>query len=275
MAELIEVKLRDGARVRAQVAGNGPPLVLYANMVSWEFWEQQIPALAQRYRVIAPEYRSDPIPGVGALDTLAADVPDLVRALGYERALLMGHSIGSMVLARLLDTDVSCAAAVVLANGFWRMRVLPPMLHRLQPPLGRLLWAIYPRLPWTVRQIGSYALLWGDQHIFLRREPDAPKRRMFYAYTFTPDPSMVLRLRAALDYHQPPDLRRAHVPALLVSSSEDRWVPLGDARALAERLPCGEHVIVPGVGHMLPMIAPDVFNRVVLEFLGRVQGRVL
>jgi pimeloyl-ACP methyl ester carboxylesterase len=275
MAEFIEVTLRDGARVRAQVAGDGPPLVLYANMVSWEFWDQQIPTLAQHYRVIAPEYRKDMLPGVSALDALAADVPDLVRALGYERALLMGHSIGSMVLARLLDTDSGCAAAVVLANGFWRMRILPTALHRLQPRLGEVVEAIYPRLPWIARQIGSYGLLWGDQHIFLRREPDHAKRRMFYAYTFTPDVSMVLRLRAALDYHQPPDLSRANIPVLLVSSSEDRWVPLADAHALAERLPCGEHVIVPGVGHMLPMIAPDVFNRVVLEFLGRAQHRVL
>lgn len=275
MSEFVSVTLRDGAVVRAKVSGHGPPLLLLGNMVSWPFWCHQIPALARHYRVIAPEYRNQPAPEADALTALAADVPDLVHALGYERALLIGHSIGAMVLGRVLETTPDVAQAVVLANGFLRLRLLPTALHRLQPRLVPLLWAIYPRLPWLARQIGSYALLWGDQHIFLHREPAGEKRKMFFGYTFTPDVSMVLRLASALEYQQPPDLRRAMLPVLVVSGGQDRWVPLADARQLVKRLPCGEHVIFPSIGHMLPMIVPDEFNRVVLEFLGRTQAGVL
>lgn len=275
MSTFISVTLRDGAVVRAKVAGEGPPLLLLGNMVSWPFWCHQLPALAQHYRVIAPEYRNQRPAQGSALAALAADVPDLLQALGYQRAVLIGHSIGAMVLAQLLATTPEVAEAVVLANGFLHLRVLPDALHPLQPRLVPALWATYPRLPWWARQLGSYLLLWGSQRIFLHREPPSEKRRMFFGYTFTPDVSMVLRLAAALEYHAAPDLSRAAVPTLVVSGGEDRWVPLAQARALVQRLPCAEHAIYPPIGHMLPMIVPDEFNRTVLQFLGRVRGGVL
>jgi pimeloyl-ACP methyl ester carboxylesterase len=275
LSHFITVTLRDGSTVRAKVAGNGPPLILFANMVSWEFWSQQIPVLAERYRVIAPEYRREYLPGSTALDALADDVPDLVRALGYERALLMGHSIGAMVLARAIEKTPQVAAAVVLADGFLHLRVLPGPLHRFQPRLVSLLKALYPRTPWLLRQLGSFAALWADQHIFLHREPHSAKRKMFFSYPFTPDASMVLRVGAALEYHEPPDFSRATMPVLVVTGGCDRWLTVEQAQRLVEELPCGEHVIYPSVGHMVPMIVPESFNRVVLEFFGRVQSDVL
>lgn len=276
--DFINITLGDGAVVRAKVAGDGPPLLLLGNMVSWPFWCYQFPAFAQHYRVIAPEYRNEPRPGMRALDALAADVPDMIRALGHERMLVVGHSIGAMVLAQVLQDTPHVLHAVVLANGFLDLRILPEhahrVLHRMQPPLAPLLW-VYPHLPWVVRQLGSFALLWGSQRIFLHNEPNELKRRMFWGYTMTGDASMVLRLQAALEYDVPPDLSHARVPTLVTSSEHDHWMHISEARRLVERLPCGDHVIVPGVGHMGPMAAPDVFNQIVLRFLGQAQGRVL
>lgn len=274
MGEWIAVTLRDGAQVRAKVAGSGPPLLLLGNMVSWEFWYNQIPFFAQHYRVIAPEYRAKPIPGVSALEALAADVPDLLNTLGYKQAILMGHSIGAMVLGRLLETQPEVASTVVLANGFLQLRLLPVPLHRLlhplQPKLVPLLWRLYPRIPWVARQLGSFALLWGSQLIFLHHEPHREKRIMFFSYTDTPDPSMIMRLGAALDYHAPPDLKRATMPVLVVSSGCDHWMQLWEAKQLVASLPQGEQHIFPGIGHMSPMIVPDDFNHEVLCFLRRV-----
>jgi pimeloyl-ACP methyl ester carboxylesterase len=138
---------------------------------------------AKHYRVIAPEYRNHELHDATALDAFAADVPDLLQALGYQRALLVGHSIGAMVLARLLETTPQVAQAVVLANGFLRLRLLPEMLHWLQPQLVPLVRIIYPRLPWLARQLGSYALLWGDEHIFSTVSLTAKSEKCLRLYT--------------------------------------------------------------------------------------------
>jgi len=276
--DFISITLGDGAVVRAKVMGDGPPLLLLGNMVSWPFWCYQMPTFAQHYRVIAPEYRNEPRPGMTALDAFAADVPDIIHALGHERMLVVGHSIGAMVLAQVLATTPDVLQAVVLANGFLALRILPRTMHRflhkLQPKLAPLFW-VYPHLPWVMRQLGSFAVLWGLELIFLHSEPDELKRRMFWGYTMTSDASMVLRLQAALQYDWPPDLSHAYVPTLVVSSTNDHWMDLDEARQLVADLPRDEQVILPGVGHMSPMAAPDAFNAVVLEFLGRIEGRVL
>ena len=274
----IDITLDDGAVVRAKVMGDGPPLLLLGNMVSWPFWCYQMPVFAKHYRVIAPEYRNEPRQGMTALAALAADVPALIHALGQERMLVVGHSIGAMVLAQVLATTPDVLQGVVLANGFLDLRILPRKMHRflhkLQPKLAPLLW-VYPHLPWVMRQLGSLAVLWGWELIFLHNEPNELKRRMFWGYTMTSDVSMVLRLQAALQYDWPPDLHAARVPTLVVISGNDHWMQLAEARQLVQDLPCSEQVILPGVGHMSPMAAPDAFNAVVLEFLGRIKGRVL
>ncbi|WP_025746018.1 alpha/beta fold hydrolase [Kallotenue papyrolyticum] len=273
------ITLRDGATLRARIAGSGTPLLLLGNLVSWEFWHHQIPFFAQHYRVIAPAYRGRPRPGCSALDALAADVPDLLARLGESRALLMGHSIGAMVLARLLEQQPQVARAVVLANGFLWLRLVPPALHRVarrvQPHLTPLLWTIYPRLPWVARQLLAFGLLWGTQLIFLRHEPACAKREMFFAYTNTGDGSMIMRLSAALEYAHPPDLSGARVPVLLVSGAHDTWMQPWERNRLAQRLPCGTQVVVAGRGHMTPMVAPDVFNTTVLAFFRRVESGML
>jgi pimeloyl-ACP methyl ester carboxylesterase len=178
-----------------------------------------------------------------------------------------------MVLARLLESQPEVARAVVLGNGFLQLRLLPislhHFLHHLQPRLVPLLWKIYPRIPFLARQIGSFALLWGAQIIFLHKEASSEKRRLFFSYTDTPDASMILRLAAALEYHQPPNLDRATMPVLVVSSENDHWMKLWEAQKLVQLLPRAEHHVFPGIGHMSPMIVPDAFNRVVLQFLQR------
>src|SRR5688500_1221253 len=80
-------------------AGEGPPLVLIHGWPqSWFEWRRQIPRLAERFTVIAPDLR-----GLGDSDkpdtgydkrTLASDVHALVASLGHEKIGLVGHDWG-------------------------------------------------------------------------------------------------------------------------------------------------------------------------------------
>lgn len=95
-------KLINGFRMHYVTAGSGYPLVfLHGWPQSWYEWRKIIPALAERFTIIAPDLR-----GLGDSDrpltgydkrTLASDVHALVQSLGYEKIGLTGHDWGGAV----------------------------------------------------------------------------------------------------------------------------------------------------------------------------------
>jgi pimeloyl-ACP methyl ester carboxylesterase len=88
--------------------GEGPLVILcHGFPESWYSWRHQIPALAEAgYHVVAPDQR-----GYGKTDRpeavedysvlqLAGDIVGLVKALGEEKAILVGHDWGAVVAAQ-------------------------------------------------------------------------------------------------------------------------------------------------------------------------------
>lgn len=92
----------NGFRMHYVVAGKGYPLVLLHGWPqSWYEWRKVIPALAERFTVIAPDLRGlgdseKPMTGYDKR-TLASDVRELVRALGYSKVGVMAHDWGGAV----------------------------------------------------------------------------------------------------------------------------------------------------------------------------------
>lgn len=92
----------NGFRMHYVTAGSGYPLVfLHGWPQTWYEWRKIIPALAERFTIIAPDLR-----GLGDSDrpmtgydkrTLASDVYELVKHLGYEHIGLTGHDWGGTV----------------------------------------------------------------------------------------------------------------------------------------------------------------------------------
>jgi len=55
---------------------------------------------------------------------------------------------------------------------------------------------------------------------------------------------------------------------LIVAGDRDRVVPLGAKLGLARAIPGARVEVVPASGHATPYDRPDVFNRLLLDFLG-------
>ena len=88
-----------GHKVGFQAAGEGPLLVLLHGITSTsEAWRTVMPQLSERYTVIAPDMighgRSAKPRGDYSLGAYAAGVRDLLGVLGFERATIVGHSLG-------------------------------------------------------------------------------------------------------------------------------------------------------------------------------------
>lgn len=85
------------------IGGSGPTLVLlHGYPQTWYEWRHIMPALAERYTVIAPSLRgaglSDAPPSGYEKTTLAADIHQLLVLLGHDTDIrLVGHDIGTMV----------------------------------------------------------------------------------------------------------------------------------------------------------------------------------
>jgi len=92
----------EGVKFHYLTAGTGTAVVLIHGYTQTSLmWKPIIPALAERFTVIAPD-----LPGIGdssipsdGLDmtTSAIRVHALVRSLGFEKAAVVGHDIGLMV----------------------------------------------------------------------------------------------------------------------------------------------------------------------------------
>lgn len=92
----------EGVELHYRTAGQGPAIVLlHGYTETGLMWEPLIPALAERFTVIAPD-----LPGIGdssipadGLDMMnaAVRIHALVRSLGIRSAEVVGHDIGLMV----------------------------------------------------------------------------------------------------------------------------------------------------------------------------------
>ena len=92
----------NGIRFHYVEAGDGPlVLLLHGFPEFWYSWRHQIPALATRFRVVAPDlrgYNETEKPQTGYdVRTLVEDVACLVRALGHDRCRLAGHDWGGVI----------------------------------------------------------------------------------------------------------------------------------------------------------------------------------
>jgi len=91
-----------GLRTHVAEAGAGEPLLLLHGFPQhWWGWYKVLPALAQHYRVIAPDLRgagwTEAPPSGYDSEQLVADVVALLDALGLERVRLMAHDWGALV----------------------------------------------------------------------------------------------------------------------------------------------------------------------------------
>jgi pimeloyl-ACP methyl ester carboxylesterase len=92
----------DGANLHYMTAGHGTPLILLHGYAETSLmWKPIIPALAERFTVIAPD-----LPGIGDSDipsdgldmkSAAVRIHDLAKSLGVQKAEVVGHDIGLMV----------------------------------------------------------------------------------------------------------------------------------------------------------------------------------
>jgi epoxide hydrolase 4 len=281
--ELVEA---NGIRFHYVTAGEGPlVLLLHGFPQFWYAWRHQIPALATRFKVVAPDLRgygeTDKPPRVADYRTgvLAADVAALVKALGHERAHVVGHDWGG---------GVAWTAALQQPQAIDKLAVL-------NCPHPR---AFAKALRSNLRQLGRSWYMFFFQipavpELVFRLAPGRVVERTFRGMTvrkdtFTDEDLRRFReamekpgaLTAAINYYRATfrnvaamrELERSEAriaaPTLLIWAEDD--VALGKELTYGmEPLFSGPFRIhyVPGCSHWVNEEQPELVNRLLLEFL--------
>jgi haloacetate dehalogenase len=110
----------NGIRINTWTGGDGPALLLlHGYPQTAQMWRKMTPALTKRFSVVCPDLR-----GYGDSDkprdgfdkrTMARDVAELMRELGHDRYMVVGHDRGARVAHRLaLDHAAAVSRLVVL-----------------------------------------------------------------------------------------------------------------------------------------------------------------
>jgi pimeloyl-ACP methyl ester carboxylesterase len=270
----------DGARLHAEVHGpEGAPAVVLVHgwSCSTAFWAAQIRDLAADHRVIVYDQRGhgrSPAGTTCGTDALADDLEAVLKAAlaPGEQAVVVGHSMGGMTMMAASARSAfreHAAAALLLSTGSSRLAaeslVVPiragrPRTWITKKILGSRL-PLGPVTPLAMRLLKYGAMGAGSSPLMVEactRIVHACPRRVRYTW------AAVLGL---LDLDD--DVRELLVPTAVVVGTADRLTPPVHSRALAAALPeCLGLTELPGIGHMLPVEAPELVCSRIRELVG-------
>jgi magnesium chelatase accessory protein len=264
-----------GRRWHVQQMGSGPILLLlHGTASSTHSWAGLAPLLAEHFTVVAPDLPGHGFTELGSaadlsLPGVATAVAGLLETLELQPDLVLGHSAGAAILARMcLDGQLEPAAIIGI-----NAALLPfeGLMGRVFPPAARLL-AKVPGLPSLVAFRARHTALAEKVIEQTGTPPDAIDLTHYRKLLSSPDHvAAALGMMANWDLETlERDLLQLAVPLHLVACLGDEAVPAAQARYLANRLACATLHTVPDCGHLGHEEAPQRFARLVGEIAAEV-----
>jgi len=253
-----------------QVMGAGPNLLLlHGTGAATHSWRGLMPALAERFTVIAPD-----LPGHGfteapaaarlSMPGMARAVLDLLRALNLQPAMAAGHSAGAAILARMCLDERMTPRGLVSLNGAFLP--LEGVAGQLFSPLARVLVGL-PLLP------RLFAWRAADPRV-VERLLDATGSRIdaagatLYARLVANPRHAAAALGMMAHWDLRPllqDLPRLRPPLLLIAGGGDRSVPPAQSERVRDLVPGARLVVMPGLGHLAHEEQPAETAALILE----------
>lgn len=253
--------------VHCEVAGSGPPVVLtHDGLLHSESWDAQFDVFATDNRVARWDRRGygrspRPTAPFSSVEDLAA----VVRAVSDSPATLVGCSYGAFLSMQCALDHPRLVAALVLVGPV--ISGLPFSEH-FDTRGGR-------EMPAFDAPVAEQIAYWsGSDPWFVAPANTAARQRLHALLTANPH-NLRLALELELRPQLPalPRLGEIAVPTLIVVGEQDIPDVHAHCGAIEAAIPGAKRVVLPGSGHVPHLEAPEVFNRVVLEFLAGVRER--
>ncbi len=257
----------DGKRVGYGTGGvdwrAGQPLLVFLHGAGGDHtvWALQARALAQHgWNVAAPDLpghgQSEDAAGLESVEGMADWVARFLDALGAERAVIVGHSMGACVALTLAAGHGKRVSALALVGAGDAVRVNPELLDDTLNDKARA---------------SQFIAAFGHGRGAHFGRGDAPGIWMIgatLALLGRCAPAVLHRDFAACDAWDGGALAgRVACPALVVSGEADRMTPPRVGRALAEAIPDGRYELLADTGHMMMAEMPTRVTKALRRFL--------
>jgi pimeloyl-ACP methyl ester carboxylesterase len=264
----------NGVDLYYEDVGEGYPVVWCHEFAGdYRSWVGQVRGLSRLYRNVTWNYRGYPpssVPEDSASyfqEQIVADLLGLLDHLGFERAHLVGLSMGgSLVLAFALAHPERCRSIVAAGAGSGTtdrarfeqdvQRVAKVLLDDGMAALG----AFYTRGPTRLPFMRKDPHGWQEFH-----EQFATHSARGSAYTM-----LGVQLRRPTIYDLGPDLSALRVPTLVIVGDEDEPC-LEPALFLKRQIASSGLLVLPQTGHTINLEEPATFNAAVLSFFHSVE----
>lgn len=225
-------------------AGEETVVLIHGLSGSSRWWQRNVPALAERYRVVVPDLigfgRSrcpGPLPAMPAVADLFTRWMDVAQ---MGRVHLVGHSMGGHLSVHVAARHPERIRRLVLVDAAGLPRPLTVSA------LVRFVYELAPPKQWG--DPAFLPVIWGD--------------------ALTAGPLVVAQgLRNVLRDDVRPLLATIRAPTLVLWGSGDAIVPLEHARIFRETIPGARLALIPGAFHNPMVDRPEEFNRMVNLFL--------
>jgi 3-oxoadipate enol-lactonase len=226
-------------------------------------WTPQLTTFAAAgFRAVALD-----LPGYGArapvarmsFDELAADVEAAIAERGLARPVLVGHSLGGMVVQAALRRRPDAYRAAVLVctspafgnpGGEFQQKFVAERLGSLDAggTMSELAGAIVDGIVGPAPDPAGHALA----------------RTVMAA---TPDSTYRAAVHCLVTFDERANLAHIRVPVLCVAGAHDRNAPAPMMERMAAKIPGARYVCLPEAGHLPNLEAPHAFDAAVLGFL--------
>jgi pimeloyl-ACP methyl ester carboxylesterase len=256
-------RLKSGLALGYLPSGRGETtlVMLHPIGVRAQVWQALAAELASEYRVLAvdaPGHGDSDVPSSPmSIGDMAASVQELLEAIGGDRIVPIGCSMGSSMAAALAAMSSSAKiAALVLSNSSYQPSAERGTAHIQRAEAAKL--GMPNVLETTLNRWFSAEVL------TTRPEMVAQVARWLLAG----DPVVHSWCWAALgNFSYEPLLPALTMPTLAIGGELDKAAPPTATRALAEALPAGSYAEIAGAGHLSPLEHPAEFAAALRQFL--------
>lgn len=248
----------EGVELGYVEAGSGGTPIVFVHGWSCDhtFFAPQAQHFSESRRCVSVDLRGhhglDAPEASATIPTHAADVVRLCEALGIERPVIAGHSMGGAIALEVAARKPTLPAALVLVDPAFPVasEVIPFMeafVEELKSPGYR-----------------TAARGFVEQAMFMPSDDEVLKGQIIETMLDTPQHVMVSEMGSVVEFCSRP-AQTWTLPVLNIVAGQ----PVSDHESLGLSCTDLETTSTPGVGHFNQLLAPEVVNEAMETFLAR------